>query len=89
MNWIRDSKDLINAAEVVLIGIRQEERDGNAKRYHRYFKVEKVKNGPVGFPIDLIFEEHSARFVSSYPKDYMQAQMTGAELGEWFGDTDK
>jgi len=80
-DWIRDSKDLVNMSDIVLIG----EYDREARPQRRTLKVEKVKNGPTGLSIDLKFDEYSACFEID---DASKAEAMGVELGDHLtGDT--
>lgn len=72
----RESEDLHNSAEVVVFGKKRVEPDVDAngrkvgEKKHREIWVEKVKEGPVGFAIDMPWNEHSACFISDYdPED--------------------
>lgn len=68
----RDCEDLHNAAEVLLFGKSDEETEMNAhgvklgKRLKRWLWVEKVKQGPAKFRVDLDWSPTSACFLSDY-----------------------
>ena len=42
---------------------------------HRELWVEKVKEGPVGFAIDMPWNEHSASFISDYDAEDRQRSL--------------
>jgi hypothetical protein len=69
----RESEDLHNSAEVLMFGTREREKQldkhtGHARGESETKKlfVEKVKEGPAGFSIELPWNEHSASFISDY-----------------------
>ncbi len=74
----RDSEDLQHSAETVLFGKKKitQEVDANGKKtgegMERELWVEKVKEGPVGFPVALNWNPHSACFISDYDADDRQ-----------------
>src|SRR5690606_38068505 len=68
----RDCEDLHNAAEVLLFGRVDEEAKLNdngqkvGKTLKRWIWVDKVKEGPAKFRVDLEWDAHSACFISDY-----------------------
>lgn len=77
----RESEDLHNSAEVVVFGKKRVEQDVDAtgrkvgEKKHRELWVEKVKEGPVGFAIDMPWNEHSATFISDYDAEDRQREL--------------
>lgn len=77
----RESEDLHNSAEVVVFGKKriEPEVDVNGRKIgekkHRELWVEKVKEGPVGFAIDMPWNDHSASFISDYEAEDRQREL--------------
>lgn len=66
-NSIRECRDLSNAAEAVLIGFTPKEGDHSGKKC---ILVDKVKNGPTGFAVELEWDENSAAFREQFGAGY-------------------
>lgn len=77
----RESEDLHNSAEVVLFGKseRAPKLDSGGKKQgdliSKKIWVEKVKEGPAKFEIDLEWDGESARFVSDYEVEDQQRSL--------------
>jgi replicative DNA helicase len=75
----RDCEDLHNAAEVLLFGTHEREAKGamraDAAPDTKRLFIDKVKEGPAKFAIELAWNRHAACFVSDYDVEDQQREL--------------
>jgi replicative DNA helicase len=72
MDDLKESGDLENISEHVLVGWRTKERDGGDDVTKRYVKLEKNKDGPVGGVVEMPFDWKTASFTTvGKPEQYV------------------
>lgn len=87
---IRESRDVSNAAEVIVIGFEPEKdiqtRRATIEAGTKCLLIDKVKNGPRGAKITLDWDSHSACFNAVVSENERRAQEAGVNQFDDFGD---